>query len=88
LGAGGRAFKSPRPDQISFVFRCYFAKPRTCPKSRGPGSPLLKTLELLSHQATQVATSTYNFDYSWRAIFRDGNPRGEIHSGVVVGGVW
>jgi len=33
-------------------------------------------------------TSTYNFDYSCGAIFRDGNPRGEIHSGVVVGGGW
>jgi hypothetical protein len=45
-------------------------------------------VELYSTKRGQGVTSTYNFDYSCGAIFRDGNPRGEIHSGVVVGGGW
>jgi hypothetical protein len=34
LGAGGRAFKSPRPDQIPFVFSDPFTKAGACLKCR------------------------------------------------------
>ena len=34
LGAGGRAFKSPRPDQIPFIFSDPFTKAVTCLKCR------------------------------------------------------
>src|SRR6266478_572554 len=64
LGAGSRRFKSCRPDQISFVFRGIFAEPRTCLKCRRSGVPALKTLDLVSINACEVVTSTYNFDYS------------------------
>jgi len=52
LGAGVGRSNRPAPTKLLCFPLLFRAKRRTCPKCRGPESPLLKTLELLSHLAS------------------------------------
>ena len=52
LGAGGRAFKSPRPDQIFFAFSRYFANRAPVQTAEGRKAAI-ENVGLLSHHASK-----------------------------------
>jgi hypothetical protein len=57
----------PAPTKSLVVFRGNFAEPRTCRRCR-VGDCRIENVGVIQHRAREVATSTYNFDYSERTV--------------------